>query len=234
LYWSGNYSGDPQTAVWTEIDNVQWHDGITDWVWTFSEILDLSALTGTSAHIAFKYTSTSQQAAAWELDDIVLSYSDNNNTYNISASANPPTGGAIAGAGTYSYGETVELTATPESNYTFVNWTENENEVSSDATYSFTVTENRTLKANFTTTTDIHAPENEGLVISPNPAKDFIRINNKKNIDVQIFSPSGICVAEHNNINSNGLIDISDLNSGIYLVLLKTADNIICKKLIIK
>ena len=234
LYWSGNYSGDPQTAVWTEINNVQWHDGVTSWDWTFSEILDLSSLTGSSAHIAFKYTSTSQQAAAWELDDIVLSYSDNNNTYNISASAIPSSGGTIAGAGSYSYGETAELTATPEPNYSFVNWTENENEVSSDADYSFTVTENRTLKANFTTTTDINAPEKEGFVIRPNPAKDFIRINNIKKLDMQIFSSSGICVAVHNNINPNGWIDISDLNSGIYLVVLKTADNISCKKLIVR
>jgi len=90
------------------------------------------------------------------------------------------------------------------------------------------------LKANFTTTTDINAPEKEGFVIRPNPAKDFIRINNIKKLDMQIFSSSGICVAVHNNINPNGWIDISDLNSGIYLVVLKTADNISCKKLIVR
>lgn len=155
LLWSDNFSGDPQTAVWTEIDNVQWHDGNTNWVWTFSEMIDLSHLTGSTAYIAFKYTSTSQQAAAWELDDIVLSSTGNgnNNTYDISASANPPSGGSVAGGGTYLSGETVEMTAMPETNYSFVNWTENGDVVATDADYSFTATQNRYLIANFSTET---------------------------------------------------------------------------------
>ncbi len=71
------------------------------------------------------------------------------NTYNISATANPSIAGTILGAGEYNYGQTVTLSATANTGYHFVNWTENGSSVSTDAEYSFTVTANRTLVANF-------------------------------------------------------------------------------------
>ena len=71
------------------------------------------------------------------------------NTYTISASANPSAGGTVSGGGSYNYGSACTLTATPASGYTFTNWTENGSEVSANASYGFTVTGNRTLVANF-------------------------------------------------------------------------------------
>jgi len=46
-------------------------------------------------------------------------------------------------------GETCVVTANPNLGYVFLNWTENGTEVSTDASYSFTVTGNRSLAANF-------------------------------------------------------------------------------------
>ncbi|MBO5848989.1 MAG: leucine-rich repeat protein, partial [Bacteroidales bacterium] len=71
-------------------------------------------------------------------------------TYNVTASANPAEGGSINGAGTYTHGEAATLTATPNFGYEFTNWTENGEIVSTDAEYSFTVTEAKELVANFT------------------------------------------------------------------------------------
>ena len=71
------------------------------------------------------------------------------NTYTISASANPVAGGTVNGAGDYTHGQTVTLTATANAGYNFVNWTENGSAVSTDAEYSFTATANKTLVANF-------------------------------------------------------------------------------------
>ena len=71
------------------------------------------------------------------------------NSYEITASANPSIGGTVTGDGTYNHFETCTLTATADEGYTFVNWTENGVVVSTSATYSFTVTEARTLMANF-------------------------------------------------------------------------------------
>ena len=67
----------------------------------------------------------------------------------IDATANPSEGGEVSGGGTCPVGAECTLTATPNEGYTFTNWTENGDVVSTDATYTFTVNTNRTLVANF-------------------------------------------------------------------------------------
>ena len=80
------------------------------------------------------------------------------NSYTIAATANPNDGGTVSGAGEYDYGANCTLTATANTGYTFANWTENGSVVSTDASYTFTVTSNRNLVANFTLNTyDISA-----------------------------------------------------------------------------
>jgi hypothetical protein len=71
------------------------------------------------------------------------------NSYTISVSANPSEGGTVSGGGTYNYGSSCTLTATSATGYSFVNWTENGEVVSTEATYNFTVTGDRYLLANF-------------------------------------------------------------------------------------
>ena len=70
-------------------------------------------------------------------------------TYNISALANPTEGGTISGAGNYAEGQTCTLSAMANEGYTFMYWTENGEVVSTEATYSFIVTGDRNLVANF-------------------------------------------------------------------------------------
>ena len=69
--------------------------------------------------------------------------------YTITAMASPIAGGTVSGGGNYVAQSTATLTATPATGYDFVNWTENGDVVSTEAQYSFTVTSNRTLTANF-------------------------------------------------------------------------------------
>ena len=59
------------------------------------------------------------------------------------------TNGTVTGAGNYEEGATATLTATPNTGYKFVSWTKNGEEVSTNAIYEFTVTENVNLVANF-------------------------------------------------------------------------------------
>ena len=59
----------------------------------------------------------------------------------VYATANPSYGGAVAGEGTYNYGSTCALTATPTMGYEFIKWTKDGAQVSANANYSFTVTE---------------------------------------------------------------------------------------------
>ena len=71
------------------------------------------------------------------------------NAYSITAAANPSYGGTVEGAGSYNYGTSCTLTATAATGYTFVNWTLAGVEVSTDAAYTFTVTEAGNYIANF-------------------------------------------------------------------------------------
>ena len=75
------------------------------------------------------------------------------NTYTIATTANPSAGGTVSGADTYNYGESCTVTATANTGYTFSNWTENGNIVSTNASYTFTVEGNRNLVANFSNIT---------------------------------------------------------------------------------
>ena len=58
------------------------------------------------------------------------------NTYTINASANPTAGGTVTGAGNYTHGQNVTLTAIPAEGYTFVNWTKNGVVITPSATYA--------------------------------------------------------------------------------------------------
>jgi len=68
----------------------------------------------------------------------------------VSVSADPPEAGAITGNEVYYCNDDKAIIkAIPNKGYYFVNWTENGIEVSTDAVFSFIVTGNRSLVANF-------------------------------------------------------------------------------------
>ena len=69
----------------------------------------------------------------------------------ISVTVHPAIGGTISGAGIYEQGQMCTLSAIPNEGFEFLNWTENGMVVSTDETYSFTVTGNSDLVAHFHT-----------------------------------------------------------------------------------
>lgn len=87
--------------------------------------------------------------------------------YTVSASASPAAGGSVSGGGSIPVGTSCTLTATPATGYAFVNWKEGSTVVSTSASYTFAVTGNRTLTANFVQTYTVAAtavPANGGTV----------------------------------------------------------------------
>ena len=88
--------------------------------------------------------------------------------YNITVSVNIPESGTATGGGRFAEGDTCTVTASANMGYNFVNWTENGTQVSAEAEYSFAVTGNRSLVANFTsqeyTITATAEPEEGGTV----------------------------------------------------------------------
>ncbi len=68
----------------------------------------------------------------------------------VSLSASPSAGGTVSGGGSYSKGESVTITASPNSGYTFSHWLEGSSTVSTSSSYKFTLNANRSLTAVFT------------------------------------------------------------------------------------
>jgi len=59
-------------------------------------------------------------------------------------------GGSIKGGGTYEFGATATLIATPQLGYKFTRWTDGDgDEISTDTTYQFVVSSNTNVQANF-------------------------------------------------------------------------------------
>lgn len=69
--------------------------------------------------------------------------------FTVTLTSNPVGGGITSGGGTFNNGATVAVLAVPNNGYTFTNWTEGSNIVSTAANYSFNISGNRTLTANF-------------------------------------------------------------------------------------
>ena len=90
------------------------------------------------------------------------------NTYEITAVAMPDNGGLVSGMGSFEYGTVVTLMAEPNEHYLFANWSEEGHVVSNSETYSFLVTGDRHLEANFAqeylTVSVTIEPEQGGIV----------------------------------------------------------------------
>lgn len=69
--------------------------------------------------------------------------------YNVSVLASPSAAGEVTGAGRYAEGASVTVTASANDGYRFLRWTENNVEVSTDTSFSFDVTRQRSLVAVF-------------------------------------------------------------------------------------
>lgn len=70
-------------------------------------------------------------------------------TFTIATSSNPANGGTTTGGGTVTQGASVTVVATAASGFFFSSWTEGTTTVSTNASYTFTASANRTLVANF-------------------------------------------------------------------------------------
>lgn len=66
-----------------------------------------------------------------------LCFSCQENVYQITASSDDLTKGSVDGAGSYKYGEEVNLVALPESGYSLLGWYENDSLVSNDNPFTF-------------------------------------------------------------------------------------------------
>ena len=86
--------------------------------------------------------------------------------YTITVSASPTAGGTVSGGGKFRSGKTCTLTAAANAGYSFDGWYEGSTKLSSSASYSFTVSSNRTIMGKFAAAGFIIVGDN-GYVITP-------------------------------------------------------------------
>ena len=110
---------------------------------------------------SFKYGICSVGVGGFESDIIWSNCLDRGVGHTITATANPSEGGFVYGTGFLEEGTTCTLVAFPYTNYDFVKWTKDDVVVSTEAFYSFTVTEDAEYVAHFSLKTyDVTASAN--------------------------------------------------------------------------
>ena len=172
-------------------------------------------------------------------------------TFTVTLSANPKSGGTVTGDGTYDFNSTVTVVATakniPGSKFLFTNWTENGNEVSKSGSYSFAITGDRNLVANFQDITSVEIgngiPKSYTLLQNyPNP------FNSSTNIQFSIPKESFVLLKVYDVlgneietlVNQNlpsGTYDMnfdaSKLNNGVYFYRLQADGFVQTRKMIL-
>jgi len=155
-------------------------------------------------------------------------------SFAVTASASPADGGTVSGAGSYSSGALATMTAVPNTNYRFTNWTENGEVVSTDATYTFTVTGNRTLVANFLFNEGIEEQQ-FNISILPNPTSGMLKIQSSQIIDkVMVYNSLGVNVKNMQLNETDCKIDLSNQLKGIYYLQISINDKLITRKIVVK
>ena len=109
--------------------------------YVFTNWTDGAAVASTDANYTFGLTVNRTLVAHFALAGTQLT---------LALSPNPLLGGTTNGAGSFNSGASVTATAVHAVGYTFTNWTEGVTIVSTNAIYTFPISANRTLVANFT------------------------------------------------------------------------------------
>ena len=157
-------------------------------------------------------------------------------TYDVTIIVNPEEAGVVSGAGTYSIKETetVTLSAAANEGYKFVNWTEKDTVVSTEAEYTFVITGDRNLVANFVSTESISELE-ASFKVYPNPVSDMLFIEAEIEVEeVAIFDVYGrqqnLSISATQQLSNS--IDVSSLNNGVYFVKVVTSEGEVVKRFI--
>ena len=133
-------------------------------------------------------------------------------TFTLTVMCNDAEGSTI-GSGTYTAGSTATIAAFPNNGYAFDKW----NDGNMENPRQVVVNSNMTFVAFFKNT---GIGENEGrlMVVYPNPANSYIRIEGlEANSEIKIYNAMGALVKVVN-ANAEEEISIGDLASGLYVV----------------
>ena len=155
-------------------------------------------------------------------------------SYEITTESDPEIGGIVIGAGTYLSGETVTVSAIPNDDYLFQNWTEGNTIVSESATYTFTNDHTRHLVAHFFFVEGIDENRDE-IEIFPNPTTHNLYIKGHGIKQLTVYNTLGQLLENREAENQDMvMLNVSSLNAGVYVVRITLEQGVIIKTFIKK
>ena len=151
----------------------------------------------------------------------------------VSAIANNGEFGYATGDGLYEMNTIATVTAFAYENCKFINWTKGSEVISTNNPYSFTVTEDIELEANFECEgVDVKTFENAGIHIFPNPTTGMLQVTSYEFqvTSIEIFDIYGRKLSTLNSQLST--LNISHLPAGLYFIKIQTENGMVTKKII--
>ena len=155
--------------------------------------------------------------------------------YILTLASDPENSASFTGGGSYHSGTMVEITATPHEGYIFSYWKDPfGNTLSNNGTFQYS------MPADDITLTAVMIVDNvsvddaymQGFKVYPNPASQSVSIQSPHEISrVRIINLSGQIVLSLPVSSPEVSVDISSLYSGLYIVEVITAEQLIRKKL---
>jgi uncharacterized repeat protein (TIGR02543 family) len=153
-------------------------------------------------------------------------------TFSLSLLVNPEDAGTVTGEASFLANAIAQINATPAEGYTFVNWTNADQEVvSTDAQYQFNMPESDlTLTANFDAGNFVDETEALQINIFPNPAKDQFTIQSDYLITHIMITDLGGRVVLSRPVNLYETRIDNPFDSGVYIVSITTVEGVFVRK----
>jgi|GEM_PF-499424 len=152
--------------------------------------------------------------------------------YGLTLLTDPEDAGTVDGEASFLANAMVQVSATPEEGFSFLNWTDEDEEVvSTDAQYQFNMPpEGLTLTANFEGTNLVDDPKQHAIKIFPNPVQDHFNIRSDYLIThIKITDLSGRVIYSQP-VNDNQIRIEKSWEAGMYLVSITTAKGVFVRK----
>ncbi len=152
--------------------------------------------------------------------------------FTVTTEANPAVGGTTIGGGTFANGSNVTVTATSNTGYSFLNWTENGTEVSTSSSYGFALSSDRDLVANFELTSSINenAVKDDKLIIYPNPTSGLVTVHYDDFLSIELYGAFGNFILK----SSEKTINLMNQPSGVYFLKIQYSNGLETLRKIIK
>ncbi|MGE5382962.1 MAG: InlB B-repeat-containing protein [Omnitrophica WOR_2 bacterium] len=155
---------------------------------------------------------------------VVAHFVAQNINYEVALLADPVDGGTVTGAGSYVSGSQVTVIATAANNFRFDYWKENNEIVSSEEEYTFSIISDRSLTAHFTDVTSTADIVLSKVSVFPNPVSDRLTINNSGTgtetiRQIELFNTTGVLKRlQLESINNSYTLDLSCYPDGMVFI----------------